>query len=431
MSKLNLILICTILSTACGSDDSPMGGGGTDAAGTLDDGGTTSSAGDTTGGDETTGDGTDTSGIDACITVEPDCPADALELGVAGALSVDTLPVSWEFSDVCEASLGDPVYVRVPEDIESLSITVESGGAQTLIGFLEMDGETLIDVREFDGPTGIGQPPLKHLPAAAASTVLPMGNATFPTPGCLALQPLALSDLSGQSGEVHFVSRRVAGGGRLSVNAVVVEGAGDVPDAELSALFGIASEILENNDAATVDEIVVTRVTTPDGAVIPFEGPEINALRSEFGSSDPNVLNVFFIDSFAGEPGLLGIAAGVPGPNGVAGTASSGVTVALAGSVENGLLINTQLLAETVAHEIGHQMGLFHSTESMGEEHDLADDTPQCTLDDDLDGDGMLFAEECPDGHNLMFWTSGAPGFVQDELSPTQSDVFFFSPTIR
>jgi hypothetical protein len=88
--------------------------------------------------------------------------------------------------------------------------------------------------------------------------------------------------------------------------------------------------------------------------------------------------------------------------------------------------INPTLLAETMAHELGHQFGLHHTTEAQGDDHDLFDDTPACTPAMDANGDGELAAEECPDGDNVMFWT--AAEFDQTLFSLGQSDVVFFSP---
>ena len=120
----------------------------------------------------------------------------------------------------------------------------------------------------------------------------------------------------------------------------------------------------------------------------------------------------------------LGIAAGIPGPNGIPGTAASGVMVSVDTHLDgDGETLLTDLMGETMAHEVGHQLGLFHTTEDTGTEHDPIGDTPECDVEYDLDGDGELTAEECEaaGGRNFMFWTSAE--FAQFEMSPIQAMV--------
>ena len=54
-------------------------------------------------------------------------------------------------------------------------------------------------------------------------------------------------------------------------------------------------------------------------------------------------------------------------------------------------------MAVTCAHEVGHYLGLYHTSEHDGGAHDPIADTPECAS-----GDGA-----CPDGDNVMFWTGG------------------------
>ena len=54
-------------------------------------------------------------------------------------------------------------------------------------------------------------------------------------------------------------------------------------------------------------------------------------------------------------------------------------------------------MAVTCAHEIGHYLGLYHTSERDGRQHDPIADTAEC-------GEGAI---TCPDGGNIMFWTGG------------------------
>jgi hypothetical protein len=53
-----------------------------------------------------------------------------------------------------------------------------------------------------------------------------------------------------------------------------------------------------------------------------------------------------------------------------------------------------------MAHEIGHYLGLFHTTETDGSTTDPLDDTPNCV--------GRAFPDACPDLTNLMFPYAGS-----------------------
>ena len=143
-------------------------------------------------------------------------------------------------------------------------------------------------------------------------------------------------------------------------------------------------------------------------------------------------VNLFFVNDFSGCPvndstcDSLGIAAGIPGSLGVVGN-HNGVLVGLKAHASGGSL-QSQLLAETAAHEMGHFLGLYHPTEGGGALFDPISDTPECTV-------GSITAEECESygGGNLMFWTtystsSRNAGKKQERLCPNQVHVIRYSP---
>ena len=70
-----------------------------------------------------------------------------------------------------------------------------------------------------------------------------------------------------------------------------------------------------------------------------------------------------------------------------------------------------------MAHETGHSMGLWHTSERDGSQHDTINDTPTCAGGSE---------SGCPDGTNLMFWSGHYPN-----LSPGQAYVLRRSPIVR
>ena len=88
---------------------------------------------------------------------------------------------------------------------------------------------------------------------------------------------------------------------------------------------------------------------------------------------------------------------------------------------------------------MGHQLGLFHTTEKGGNLFDILLDTAECQISSqDNDSNGIVTAEECDGfgGDNLMFWTSWtsnsrSAGKKQETLSSNQQHVLKFSPMAK
>lgn len=109
-------------------------------------------------------------------------------------------------------------------------------------------------------------------------------------------------------------------------------------------------------------------------------------------------VNVMLVAGFAvPRHPLLGSSEGLPGPAGLHGTRTSGVVVTAEylGSFF-GLLNGNDYTGDTLAHEVGHYLGLLHTTEQTQAHFDPLDDTPRCGAD-------ATFPDGCPDRGNLMF----------------------------
>lgn len=107
-----------------------------------------------------------------------------------------------------------------------------------------------------------------------------------------------------------------------------------------------------------------------------------------------------------------GYSAGIPGPPGLYASPASGLVIEeLSTGKDTGILL---------AHELGHFLGLRHTTELTGGRHDPILDTPECP--------GATAVTNCPDYTNLMF-----PAFPLDrtlELSAGQWNVLRSNPAL-
>lgn len=118
------------------------------------------------------------------------------------------------------------------------------------------------------------------------------------------------------------------------------------------------------------------------------------------------------------EDEIFGIAGDIPGPQ--VPTPRSGVQIsAVLAAGPDGVFDaeDTRLLAETMAHETAHYLGLFHPVEALWDSWDALDDTPECDSEDDC-------VEDL--GDNLMFpfpVCHGAACTPQDVLTDEQSAV--------
>jgi hypothetical protein len=113
---------------------------------------------------------------------------------------------------------------------------------------------------------------------------------------------------------------------------------------------------------------------------------------------------------------LLGLSPGIPGAITVAGTAVSGIMAALYDGV------SAQEDGNTWLHELGHFIGLQHTSESDGVNFDALADTAKCP------GIGNGDTSSCPDESNLMFPTifAGTP-----KVSKAQQIIFRGSPIYK
>lgn len=166
-----------------------------------------------------------------------------------------------------------------------------------------------------------------------------------------------------------------------------------------------------------------------------------------------------------GSTTIVGVDGAIPGPSGFPGTINGGAIVstfddlgqeaapgACAGAV-NLDACGSDFVAYITAHEIGHWLGLFHTTESGGTDFDPLSDTLTCRCaacapdalqsgcydpatrtggTTDVQNRDCVGTQHpgCGGGRNLMFWVVN-PTYSTGELSPEQGQVARRSPAVR
>lgn len=143
-----------------------------------------------------------------------------------------------------------------------------------------------------------------------------------------------------------------------------------------------------------------------------------------------HALNFFLVKTISsGQPGFitLGIAGGIPGIPYEQSNNASGVAVTTA---DLGTANGDKSVARVMAHEGGHWLGLFHTTEQPGTQHDPLPDTVECAASKDRNRDGIVVASECAGSgaQYMMFWEANANARV---ISSQQQFVLLRNPAIQ
>jgi hypothetical protein len=293
----------------------------------------------------------------------------------------------------------------LPADGLSVTVMAEGGAGVLGLGVRDPAGRWLVDPRQPErSPNRVlsGRSPVVAMFPSATST-LPLAA------GYLAA-PVQLSGSGGPVAMSSWIKRGPDGIQELPL-AVLVLGP-VVDDGALDIALGEVGRIWRQADIE-VREPVHLRA----------DGPAQLALDPSLGSDSPMLGQALALSARSPPDALTLVVVGditVSGPGQAVWAVSGGVPVPpVNGTPRSGVAVSAVLLrrdplwaGQIVAHEIGHALGLYHTTEASLEGgqpiHDTVQDTAGCPASADASGDATLSASECDafDAGNLMFWAT-------------------------
>jgi hypothetical protein len=359
---------------------------------------------------------------------------DCVPPGAGGATSVERVAIGP--MPLSGTQTQREFSVSVPADAVSYTIVMKGsvGGTSTISRLTAPDGELLFDLDNYldskvrilpvnDGDFGMLFPNSPRVPLRA-------GTYRF----------TVVNEKGSGTGEVFALVKRSTTSrlinGKLNINfwfaGLAVNGSNAATDANMQAAISQMKSIYATA-GITIDQIRYFDVPAAHAAsfavIDSIDGKDSELRRLfELSAGAPNSwLNMFLVQKITGGGfgyTILGIAGGIPGIPFEQGTNASGVAVAAMD-----LAANPGAVARTMAHEAGHWLGLWHTTEQNGQLHDPLSDTPECPASNDTSGDKIVSESECrgAGAENLMFWQASS---VASTLTGNQGFVILRNPVV-
>lgn len=204
--------------------------------------------------------------------------------------------------------------------------------------------------------------------------------------------------------------------GDLRIDIVFIDGLED--DDDLRDTVDTAIGIWEGLYGGIGIDIDVEQFAYDESSLAPPAFGDAEAYTDLATVTRFRAVNVVLAPSIESYEQIFGIAGDIPGPLIATGRSAVLINASLSAGADGRFSAEeTRLLAETMAHEVGHFLGLFHPVETSWEQWDVLDDTDECETELECVRDL---------GNNLMFPFPVCAGFTctpQNDITDAQADV--------
>lgn len=378
--------------------------------------------------------------LGACVSAA--CVSACLSVSACGTGDDDNLSAANQPANTparpTAVNLETTTLVESDSDgIYTLAVAVAEGQGAILIDVV-VDGNSFVSIDFLDAPDGSraidgfdldsshrGSTALRPrstafaiaYPLAGGSEILPAGTWTLQFG--LYTPDFERVLVSGRAATVSVVTKADEDLERATIRAQVVYVDGVEDDDDLVA--GIDKALAYWTDLyARYGIALETRLVVGDVA-LQDPGPSNSGLDIMSRRAEPFELTLLLGEALA-DRGTLGRAGNIPGGFLPSGNAGIVVAVRTHAGVDGDLNDDeAAILGNTMAHEVGHYLGLNHPVESSFDfaAWDLVDDTPECTSRDEcvaLLGDNLMYpdtvsgvAQEAMTSQQLLVMHSSIP----------------------
>ena len=275
-----------------------------------------------------------------------------------------------------------PIEVLKGERALLATAQVEGGRTAHFVSLVDPAGEVVLASSAWEATSRSRTNGL--FPASTVSLNWPISAGDRPlTPGPWTLELGVIDDREYASGplalDVHLSRASSFSEGHLDVAVVYTGDLG--ADAGLREAVRAATSQWKELVAEHGLTLSFTPVQWPDAAPTDSPAADVERTYADIAAAlGPRTLVIVLVEQLFGSGDALGVAGDIPGP--LVATERSAVAVSFLGTAGPDLRYDAEeirLLAETLAHEAGHYLGLFHPVEQGWSHWDSLDDTPSCS----------------------------------------------------
>lgn len=362
--------------------------------------------------------------------------------------AVELLHVDYGRVDDIRPGFGPTLELATPPDAVSITLQAQQvGGPDRNVSFFSVtdpDGTRVFDVNEL---LMWNDQPVRWLPFDTYESGSMLAPNTTPdrvafVPGLWQWSVGPIPESAGDTAETNYrlgaIIKRARGGVlpdamSISLEIYIAPGLGmNASNADSNGKLQATLSQLETilgQAGVSVRRVRYHDVSGSRFSIIDSTDGSDSELAELFrqGRGGGRALDVFLVRAISTDGGgfaALGVAGGIPGPIDLHGTAHSGVVTAFDDMVVGSGSSGGRTVGHILAHEIGHYVGLFHSTERVrpcgpGEDPTTVECAP-------FGGGDQLDDTSRGDMGNLMFWSIVGSGSNTD-LSPGQRLVYRLS----